>query len=101
MQLRKRLERLRRSLQQLAHLLTRHACLNSSLDTPGNAAWKSLDRPQSSTARGELLAGVLTEISQQDMSSMVGSSMLHSLEQHHALGPAITAAVSQVRWANR
>ena len=99
MQLRKRLARLRTQLQRLAHLLIRHACLGGSLETPAKAAaaWKGLNRPQSPAARGELLAGVLTEVSQQDVSSAGAGSMLHSLEQRYGLGGAISAAVSQVK----
>ena len=86
-------------LQRLAHLLIRHACLSGSPETPARAAaaWKGLDRPQTPAAKGELLAAVLTEVSQQDVSGAGAGSMLHSLEQRYALGGAISAAVSQVK----
>ncbi len=98
MQLRKRLDGLRRKLQHLAHLLVSNACLSSSLQMPPTAAaaWKSI-LPQSPAARGELLAGALTEISERDGAG--ASSMLACLEQRFGLGQSISAAVTQVRRA--
>ena len=96
MQLRSRLDGLRRGLQRLVHLLVRNACLNSSLQTPPGAAvaWKGI-LPQSPAARGELLVGALTETSERDGAG--ASSMLACLEQRFGLGQSVSAAVTEVR----
>ena len=96
MQVRKRLDGLRSKLQHLVHLLTRTACLDSSLQIPPPAAvaWKSI-LPQSPAARGEILLGTLTEVSERDGAG--ASSVLASLEHRYGLGQSISAAVTEVR----